>query len=82
MAGGNGNLGNLFFTLGIKVGDVEGFDKFMKELDKPKEELSALEKYAKKHLDSLSKTNQQYVRELSRIEKAQGKLALREYIAS
>ena len=82
MAGGNGNLGNLFFTLGIKVGDVEGFDKFMKELDKPKEELSALEKYAKKHLDSLSKANQQYIKELSRIEKAQGKLDFKEYIAS
>lgn len=82
MAGGNGNLGNLFFTLGIKVGDVEGFDKFMKELDKPKEELSALEKYAKKHLDSLSKANQQYIKELNRIEKAQGKLDFKEYIAS
>lgn len=82
MAGGNGNLGNLFFTLGIKVGDVEGFDKFTKELDKPKEKLSALEKYAKKHLDALSKTNQQYIKELSRIEKAQGKLDFKEYIAS
>ena len=82
MAGGNGNLGNLFFTLGIKVGDMEGFDKFTKELDKPKEKLSALEKYAKKHLDALSKTNQQYIKELSRIEKAQGKLDFKEYIAS
>ena len=72
----------MFFTLGIKVGDVEGFDKFMKELDKPKEELSALEKYAKKHLDALSKANQQYIKELSRIEKAQGKLDFKEYIAS
>ena len=72
----------MFFTLGIKVGDVEGFDKFMKELDKPKEELSALEKYAKKHLDSLSKANQQYIKELNRIEKAQGKLDFKEYIAS
>lgn len=82
MAGGNGNLGNLFFTLGIKVGDVEGFDKFMKELDKPKEELSALEKYAKKHLDSISKASQQYVKELNRIEKTQGKLDFKEYLAS
>lgn len=82
MAGNGGNLGNLFFTLGIKVGDVEGFDKFMKELDKPKEELSALEKYAKKHLDSLSKANQQYIKELNRIEKAQGKLDFKEYLAS
>lgn len=82
MAGNGRNLGNLFFTLGIKVGDVEGFDKFMKELDKPKEELSALEKYAKKHLDSLSKANQQYIKELNRIEKAQGKLDFREYITS
>lgn len=72
----------MFFTLGIKVGDVEGFDKFMKELDKPKEELSALEKYAKKHLDSLSKANQQYIKELNRIEKAQGKLDFKEYLAS
>lgn len=82
MAGNGGNLGNLFFTLGIKVGDVEGFDKFMKELDKPKEELSALEKYAKKHLDSISKASQQYVKELNRIEKTQGKLDFKEYLAS
>lgn len=82
MAGNGGNLGNLFFTLGIKVGDVEGFDKFMKELDKPKEELSALEKYAKKHLDSISKASQQYVKELNRIEKTQGKLDFKEYLTS
>lgn len=72
----------MFFTLGIKVGDVEGFDKFMKELDKPKEELSALEKYAKKHLNSISKASQQYVKELNRIEKTQGKLDFKEYLAS
>lgn len=55
MAGGNGNLGNLFFTLGIKVGDVEGIDRLMQELDKPRKALSELEKMSKSSVAALGK---------------------------
>lgn len=49
------DLGNLFFTLGIKVGDVEGIDRLMKELDRPRKVLSELEKMSKSSVAALGK---------------------------
>ena len=49
------DLGNLFFTLGIKMGDVEGIDRLMKELDRPGKALSELEKMSKSSVAALGK---------------------------
>lgn len=49
------DLGNLFFTLGIKMGDVEGIDRLMKELDRPRKVLSELEKMSKSSVAALGK---------------------------
>lgn len=49
------DLGNLFFTLGIKMGDVEGIDRLMKELDRPRKTLSELEKMSKSSVAALGK---------------------------
>ena len=49
------DLGNLFFTLGIKMGDVEGIDRLMKELSRPKMVLSELEKMSKSSVAVLGK---------------------------
>ena len=49
------DLGNLFFTLGIKMGDVEGIDRLMKELDSPRKTLSELEKMSKSSVAALGK---------------------------
>lgn len=49
------DLGNLFFTLGIKVGDVEGIDRLMQELDRPRKALSELEKMSKSSVAALGK---------------------------
>ena len=48
-------MGNLFFTLGIKMGDVEGIDRLMKELDRPGKALSELEKMSKSSVAALGK---------------------------
>ena len=48
-------MGNLFFTLGIKMGDVEGIDRLMKELDRPRKVLSELEKMSKSSVAALGK---------------------------
>lgn len=48
-------MGNLFFTLGIKMGDVEGIDRLMKELDRPRKTLSELEKMSKSSVAALGK---------------------------
>ena len=49
------DLGNLFFTLGIKMGDVEGIDRLMQELDRPRKTLSELEKMSKSSVAALGK---------------------------
>lgn len=51
------DLGNLFFTLGIKMGDVEGIDRLMKELDRPRKVLSELEKMSKSSVAALGKNS-------------------------
>lgn len=51
------DLGNLFFTLGIKMGDVEGIDRLMKELDRPRKTLSELKKMSKSSVAALGKDN-------------------------
>lgn len=51
------NLGNLFFTLGIKMGDVEGLNKLTQGLDKQKKTIADNEKQLKRYLNIIAKDN-------------------------
>ena len=51
------DLGNLFFTLGIKVGDVKGLDKLTQGLDKQKKTIADNEKQLKRYLNIIAKDN-------------------------
>lgn len=73
------DLGNLFFTLGIKVGDVEGIDRLMQELDRPRKTLSELEKMSKSSVAALGKDSRTLANAMSAAatasEKEKNKLA-------
>ena len=72
-------MGNLFFTLGIKVGDVEGIDRLMQELDRPRKTLSELEKMSKSSVAALGKDSRTLANAMSAAatasEKEKNKLA-------
>lgn len=51
------DLGNLFFTLGIKMGDVKGLNKLTQGLDKQKKTIADNEKQLKRYLNIIAKDN-------------------------